>query len=340
VHRLQRVGAFDRLRGLRAVDRIDRLGSVGAVDRIGGIVALAPVVRLAAVGHVRTGATGCTSFRSVDRWLSPTLSVWCLSVGSGGLPDDTGWQQPRNSRRPADVEPPMLVEIWSDVVCPWCYIGKRRFESALEQFEHKDEVEVRWRSYELDPNAPFRRPGRMAEHLSRKYGMSVEQAEARLESMNRLAAAEGLRYDLGRTQGGNTFDAHRLIHLGYERSADTGARVKEALLKAYFEDLEPVSEPEVLQRIGESAGLEADEVRSMLDTDRFASDVRADEADAAELGCTGVPFFVFDRAFAVPGAQDPDTFLATMRRAWSRSHPPEALHGVDAGVCTDDSCAI
>jgi predicted DsbA family dithiol-disulfide isomerase len=234
----------------------------------------------------------------------------------------------------------VLVEIWSDVVCPWCYIGKRRFEAALEQFEHRDEIEVRWRSFELDPHAPFRRSGRMADHLARKYGMTVEQAEARLDSMNELAAAEGLQYDLAETKGGNTFDAHRLIHLGYDRDPETGAAVKEGLLKAYFVDLEPVSEPDVLQRIGESVGLAAGEVSSLLQSDRYSAEVRADEADAAELGCTGVPFFVFDRAFAVPGAQDPHTFLATMRRAWSRSHPVEVVPAADSGMCTDDSCGI
>jgi predicted DsbA family dithiol-disulfide isomerase len=234
----------------------------------------------------------------------------------------------------------MLVEIWSDVVCPWCYIGKRRFEAAIEEFEHKDEVEVRWRSFELDPGAPFRRSGTMAEHLARKYGMSAEEAESRLESMNRLAAAEGLEYDLSRTNGGNTFDAHRLIHLGYGKGAETGAAIKEALLKAYFVDLEPISEPEVLQRVGESVGLDAEEVTALLESDRFAAEVRADEAEAKELGCTGVPFFVFDRAFAVPGAQDADTFLAVLRRAWSRAHPVEVVESANGSVCTDDSCAI
>ena len=246
----------------------------------------------------------------------------------------------RNSRGPGGVNPSVLVEIWSDVVCPWCYIGKRRFEAALEDFEHNDEVEVRWRSFELDPNAPFRRPGRMAEHLSRKYGMTVEQAEERLESMNRLAAAEGLPYDLARTQAGNTFDAHRLIHLGYEKDSETGAAVKEALLKAYFVDLEPISEPDVLQRVGKSAGLDPEEVTRVLETDRFAEQVRADELAARELGCTGVPFFVFDRAFAVPGAQDPATILSVMRRAWDRSHPIEVVTPPSSSVCTDDSCGV
>jgi predicted DsbA family dithiol-disulfide isomerase len=235
----------------------------------------------------------------------------------------------------------MLVEIWSDIVCPWCYIGKRRFEAALARFEHADAVEVRWRSFELDPNAPFRRSGSMAQHLAAKYGFSVEQASDRLASMDRLAAQEGLHYDLARTQGGNTFTAHRLIHLGYEKDAATGAALKEALLHAYFEQLLPVSDPEVLAEIGVQVGLDRDEVEKTLDSDRFAGEVRRDEAEAAALGCTGVPFFVFDRAFAVPGAQDSDTFLLTLRRAWERSHPRmETLSGEGAGSCRDDSCPI
>lgn len=232
----------------------------------------------------------------------------------------------------------MLVEVWSDVVCPWCYIGKRRFETALARFDHADQVEVRWRSFELDPKAPFRRPRTMAEHLATKYGMTVSDAEARLDSLNRLAAQEGLRYDLAHTQGGNTFDAHRLIHLGYSKDAATGGAVKEALLEAYFTALQPISEPDVLVEVGAGAGLDPQEIREVLDSDRFSDEVRADESDAASLGCTGVPFFVFDRAFAVPGAQDPETFLITLKRAWDRAHP-DGVHA-SAGVCTDDACQI
>lgn len=235
----------------------------------------------------------------------------------------------------------MLVEIWSDVVCPWCYIGKRRFEAALDKFEHRDEVQVRWRSFELDPKAPFRRSGTMADHIAAKYGMSCEDAAARLESMNRLAAKDGLDYDLARTQGGNTLDAHRLIHLGYEHDAATGAEVKEALLRSYFTDLQPVSEPDVLVQVGTAAGFGEDEIRSMLESDRYVAEVRADELDARNLGCTGVPFFVIDRAFAIPGAQDVDTFLLTLQRAWDRSHPTVVeTVSPDGAACTDDECVI
>lgn len=214
----------------------------------------------------------------------------------------------------------MLVEIWSDVVCPWCYIGKRRFESALGRFEHAAETEVRWRSFELDPRAPLRRTRSYAEHVATKYGMTVEEARARLTAMNEMAAAEGLEIDLAGTTGGNTFAAHRLIHLGASKGAATAAALEEALFNAYFSDLRAIGEPEVLLDVGVAAGLEREEVATLLASDRFAEDVRDDEQQAAELGCTGVPFFVIGRRLAVPGAQDADTFLALLRRVWERSH--------------------
>lgn len=231
----------------------------------------------------------------------------------------------------------VVVEIWSDVVCPWCYIGKRRFETALSRFEHTDSVEVRWRSFELDPRAPFRRAGGMDEHLAAKYGMSVEQARQRMSEMDRLAEAEGLAFDLARTQSGNTFDAHRLIHLAYEGGSEQGAAMKEALLHAYFIDFLPVSEPDVLVDLGVANGLEREEIAEMLAGDRFKAEVRADEAEAGSLGATGVPFFVIDRAFAIPGAQDPDTVLQVLRRAWDR-RPAVVVPG--GAVCDDDSCSI
>jgi predicted DsbA family dithiol-disulfide isomerase len=231
----------------------------------------------------------------------------------------------------------MLVEIWSDVVCPWCYIGKRRFESGLSRFEHAGEVEVRWRSFELDPGAPARRSGDMAGHLAAKYGLSLDQARSRLAGMDELAAAEGLPFNLAETRGGNTFAAHRLIHLGQERGM--GDVVKEALLRAYFVELLPISDTDVLAGVGERAGLDAAEVAELLAGDRFADAVRADEAEATALGATGVPFFVFDRAFAVPGAQAPETFLAVLQRAWDRSHQVVVAAG-DGPGCAGEACDI
>lgn len=232
----------------------------------------------------------------------------------------------------------MQVEIWSDVVCPWCYIGKRRFEKALADFEHADEVTVRWRSFELDPNAAFL-PGRsMAEQLAAKYGRTVEQAGEMLRSMDRMAAAEGLDYDLASTTGGNTFDAHRLLHLAEDHGL--GPDMKEALLHTYFVERVAVSDPDVLRRVAAKVGLPAAEVEEVLAGDRYADAVRADEREAHELGCTGVPFAVVDRKFAVPGAQEPDTFLAVLRRAWDQAHP--VLETVKGGgpSCDGDSCSI
>jgi predicted DsbA family dithiol-disulfide isomerase len=234
----------------------------------------------------------------------------------------------------------MLVEIWSDVVCPWCYIGKRRFEKALARFEHADRVEIRWRSFELDPRAPRRREGGGPEHLARKYGMTVGEAEARLSQMDELAAAEGLAYDLAHTQGGNTFDAHRLVHHGYSKDPSTGAAMKEALLHAYFTDLQPIGEPETLLDAGANVGFDRGEIAQLLQSDQYADDVRRDEREASELGCSGVPFFVVDRAFAVPGAQDPDTLLITLRRAWDRAHPDLVDEPGTGDICTGDACEL
>jgi predicted DsbA family dithiol-disulfide isomerase len=249
----------------------------------------------------------------------------------------TGVSPPGNTRVPPGVDRVVQVEIWSDVVCPWCYIGKRRFEKALSRFEHADEVEVHWRSYELDPRAPARREGGSAEHLAAKYGLPVEVARERLAEMDRLAAVEGLDYDLAATTGGNTFDAHRLIHLGEEHGL--GDAVKEALLHAYFVERVSVAEPDVLRQVGFAAGLDPAEVDDLLAGTRFADAVRADEAEATELGATGVPFFVIDRRFAVPGAQEDETFLAVLRRAWDKAHPIEVI-APPAGACEGDSCPV
>ena len=232
----------------------------------------------------------------------------------------------------------MNVEIWSDVVCPWCYIGKRRFEAALARFEHADEVSVTWRSFELNPRAPRRPDGSMAELLAAKYGSSVTDAERRLGELDRLAAADGLTYHLAATTGGNTFDAHRLIHLGTEQGR--GDEVKEALFHAYFTELQPIGEPAVLTRAAIGAGLDPDEVAAVVDSDRFAEQVRDDERRAEDIGVTGVPFFVIDGTFAVPGAQDTEVFLSTLRRAWAKRHPLTMVDGTEAGTCSGDVCAV
>jgi predicted DsbA family dithiol-disulfide isomerase len=205
------------------------------------------------------------------------------------------------------------VEIWSDVVCPWCYIGKRRFEAALARFGRP--VDVRWRSFRLDPDAPPEQDIPLAEHLAAKYGVSRADGEAMLERVAATAAHEGLEYRFDRARRGSTFDAHRLLHLAADRGVQDA--VKERLLAAYFTEGEPIGDAGTLARLGAEAGLDRDEASSVLAGDAYADAVRRDEADARALGITGVPFFVADRAFGASGAQPPEMLLGMLERAWN-----------------------
>jgi predicted DsbA family dithiol-disulfide isomerase len=208
----------------------------------------------------------------------------------------------------------VLVEIWSDVVCPWCYIGKRRFEAGLAAFERRDEVEVVWRSYQLDPTAPAVTGVRTIDHLAAKYGVSRDEAETMQERVARAAEAEGLEYHLDRTQRGNSFEAHRLLHLAAEHGVQDD--LEERLFQAYFTEGEAIGDPTVLERLATDVGLEPDEVAEVLAGDRFADDVREDEATARQLGCNGVPFFVIDRRFGISGAQPAEAFTEVLARAF------------------------
>jgi len=211
----------------------------------------------------------------------------------------------------------MLIEIWSDVVCPWCYVGKRNLEAALTAFAHADDVTIEWRSYELDPTTPARVELSMDEVLERKYGMTSDQASKANLRMTELAATVGLEYHLDRVQIGNTFDAHRLIHL----AADEGRadEMKERLLRAYFTEGRAISDPTTLTALAVEVGLDRGRVADVLEGDDYGADVRADEDRAMELGSTGVPFFVFDERLGVPGAQPPDVLLRLLERAWDTS---------------------
>ncbi len=213
----------------------------------------------------------------------------------------------------------MQVEIWSDVVCPWCYVGKREFEAALAQFAHGDQVEVTWRSFELDPGAPDLRDLSMDQVLQRKYGMSEERAQQANAEMTRLAASVGLEYHLDRVQMGNTFDAHRLIHLA--TTVGLGGAMKERLLRAYFTEGRAIGAREVLSGLAAEVGVDATAVDELWSGDRFAEDVRADEARAMDLGASGVPFFLIDGMLAVPGAQPAEVHLRALERVWSKTHP-------------------
>ncbi len=225
----------------------------------------------------------------------------------------------------------MQVEIWSDVVCPWCYIGKRRFETAVASFANP--VDVVWRSYELDPDAPRVRDGSAVQRIARKYGTSVQEAEARYQHITALAGAEGLDYHLERARSGRSFDAHRLLHLRRERGIQDA--VKERFLAGYLQEGVAIGVPDELGPLAVSAGLDATDVEAVLAGEAYGTEVRADEARAIDIGITGVPFFVIDGRFAVPGAQDPATILAVLERAWQR-RTPHVVDGTDRSVLSAD----
>jgi len=236
----------------------------------------------------------------------------------------------------------MNIEIWSDIACPWCYIGRRRLEHALENFEHRDQVEIVWRSFQLDPSAPKEYPGTLNDMLVNMKGISHRQAEAMHQRVTDIAAQEGLTYRMDIARAGNSFDAHRLLHLAAHRGLQ--GEMKERIQKAYFTEGQSFSDHETLVKLAVEVGLDADEVRAVLNSNDYADAVRDDIRKAQMFGISGVPFFVFENKYGVSGAQPSETFTAALERTWSEFHPlievVNASGDADAGVCTDDSCAV
>ncbi|MFE0356927.1 MULTISPECIES: DsbA family oxidoreductase [Streptomyces] len=235
----------------------------------------------------------------------------------------------------------MRVEIWSDIACPWCYVGKARFEKALAAFPHRDQVEVVHRSFELDPGRAKGDIQPVITMLTKKYGMSAAQAQAGEENLGAQAAAEGLAY---RTEGrdhGNTFDMHRLLHLAKRHGRQD--ELIQILYRANFAEERSVfaEGDDRLVELAVEAGLDADEVRRVLaDPSAYADDVRADEREAAQLGATGVPFFVLDRTYGVSGAQPAEVFTQALTQAWGDRSPLTLLDTGDADACGPDGCAV
>jgi predicted DsbA family dithiol-disulfide isomerase len=209
------------------------------------------------------------------------------------------------------------IDVWSDVVCPWCYVGKRRLERALAAFPHKDEVEVVHRAFQLDPSAPRDRTEPVVEHLAAKYGTTVEQATGMQARVSQIAADEGLEYHLDRTLSGNTFDAHRVLKLARERGRE--AEVLERFYRAYFTEAQSLFDTPSLARIAAEAGLDPTEVERVLAADTYADEVEADRHEAGKLGANGVPFFVVGGRYGISGAQPLALFEQVLERAWAES---------------------
>ncbi|QDG52250.1 DsbA family oxidoreductase [Persicimonas caeni] len=232
----------------------------------------------------------------------------------------------------------MKIEIWSDVVCPWCYIGKRRLEAALEEFD--EEVDITWRSFQLDPSAPDKPSGPLVEELAKKYGVGVEQARAMMQRVEQNAADEGLDFDFDNAQGGNTFDAHRVIHFASEHGPDgqnKQGEMKERLLSAYMTEGRPISDRDELAKLAGEVGLDAKEVREMLDGDRFVDAVKYDRAEARQIGVTGVPFFLIEGKYGIPGAQASETLLSALETVREKERAIDAPQG---DACDDEGCDL
>ncbi|MFF2249349.1 DsbA family oxidoreductase [Streptomyces sp. NPDC058142] len=235
----------------------------------------------------------------------------------------------------------MRVEIWSDIACPWCYVGKARFEKALAAFPHRDGVEVVHRSFELDPTRAKGDSGLVIPMLAQKYGMTEDQAQAAERNLGENAASEGLAYLTEGRDHGNTFDMHRLLHFAKEQGRQD--ELIGLLYRANFAEGRSVfaDADEYLTGLAAEAGLDADEARAVLaDPARYADDVRADEREAAELGANGVPFFVLDRKYGVSGAQPAEVFAQALEQAWGGRSPLQVIDSGDAEACGPDGCAV
>ena len=231
----------------------------------------------------------------------------------------------------------MKVEIWSDYQCPFCYIGKRRFEDALNQFENKDQVEVEFRSFELNPEAERDINMSQSEMLAKKYGMSQAQVEANSQNMTQQAAELGLDYHLDKVILTNSFDAHRLMH--FAESKGKGKEMNERLFKAYFTEGKHIGDHATLADLAEEVGLDQSEVEKMLGGTAFTAEVRGNEQEGSLLGITGVPFFVINRKYGVSGAQPAEAFLDTLRKVWAEENPLQMVNET-GDACTDGSCSV
>jgi predicted DsbA family dithiol-disulfide isomerase len=228
----------------------------------------------------------------------------------------------------------MKVEIWSDVMCPFCYIGKRRFENALAQFPQKDNVEVEWKSFQLNPELANNSRQSVHEYLAERKGWTLSYAKQLNDQVTGMAAEVGLQYNLDKAVVANSFDAHRFSHLAAKHGL--GDAAEESLFRAYFTEGKDVSDREVLVQLGTAIGLDAEEVRTTLSGNSYAREVQQDIAEAAALGARGVPFFVIDRKYAVSGAQPEEVFLNALRQSFSEKTTEDAS---GSSCTTDGDCS-
>ena len=232
----------------------------------------------------------------------------------------------------------MKVNIWSDVRCPFCYIGKRKFELALEKFPHKDQVEVTWRSFQLDPALETQKEANIYDYFSKVKGVSKGQAREMFNNVTQIAREVGLNFNIEQSIVANSFNAHRLIQLA--KAKGLADEMEEALFIIHFIEGKDIDDKQILAETGTSVGLARDEVKAMLDSNAFSREVKQDEEAAQTIGVRGVPFFVFNDKYAVSGAQSPETFLQVLEKSWeefeAENKPLTITKG--ASCSTDGSC--
>lgn len=238
-----------------------------------------------------------------------------LVIGLWALSNAASAQFQPMSTTPIGADQPLTIEVWSDVVCPFCYIGKHELETALARFPHRERVRVVWKSFELDPGAPDRAPHDTYGMLMERYRIGHDEARARVSGVTQRAASLGLKYDFEKAIVGSSFQAHRLLQ--YAKSQGKGDAMKERLFRAYFIEGKHLADKPTLLALAKEVGLDTEELSYDLEGDAWIREVRADEQEARQLGVSGVPFFVFDRRFAVSGAQPSAVFLQALEKAWA-----------------------
>ena len=250
-------------------------------------------------------------------------------------------QMPKNNTDTIKTTPlkieKMKVEIWSDVMCPFCYIGKRKFEAALGEFENKNNIEIVWKSFQLNSELKTDPSKNTVQHLAESKGWTMEYTRNTIKHVTDMASSVGLKYDFDKAVVANSFDAHRFIQ--YAKTKNKGDAAEEVLFKAYFTEGKNTADHAVLIQLGTEIGLEADAVKAVLNSTDFATEVKKDIAESQQIGVTGVPFFVFDRKYAVSGAQDSKVFLETITKAWKEhaaANPSVIKTSADGTICTPE----
>lgn len=236
-------------------------------------------------------------------------------------------------------EQKMKVEIWSDIMCPFCYIGKRHYEQAVKEFADANNLEVEWKSFQLDPSIPkpYTEGKNMYEYLAERKGFSVDQSKQMHANVVQMAAKAGLNYDFDKAVVANSWDAHRVIQLAKKQGL--GDAIEERFFKAYFTEGKDMADHATLVQLGKEAGLEEARVKQVLESDEYSNEVRADIQRAQNVGVTGVPFFVFNDKYAVSGAQPSGVFLETLQKSfeeWRKDNPTKKLEVVGGPVCTPE----